>query len=131
MFIKNGFITFLNHPILGIGLSNSGLITSLVINEATYLHCNYVELLACTGLIGFLFYYIIYIINLAKSIKIRNDSKMTEFVSIIIIVMLIADISCVTYYEIKTAMYLILIFILLDKKNWKEDCNEEQKRKIV
>lgn len=50
--IKEGVQTFLEHPILGVGFNNARYYSEY----ATYTHCFYVELLACTGIIGTLIF---------------------------------------------------------------------------
>ena len=46
MFIKSGLEEFFKSPLVGIGLNNSKIITYRLFREETYLHCNYIELLA-------------------------------------------------------------------------------------
>ena len=118
LYIKEGLKTFSEYPITGIGLNNASIITNRVSGKETYLHCNYVELLACTGIIGFALYYFIYCNNAIKCIKQGRNNKLMSFALILMIVMLALEVGSVTYYEIKTAMYFILIFILVDKQNW-------------
>lgn len=43
-----GFQTFLDHPIIGVGLNNFRFYNEY----ATYAHCFYAELFACTGIVG-------------------------------------------------------------------------------
>ena len=112
-YIEEGLKTFLNHPITGIGLNNSGYITKEISGQEAYLHCNYVELLACVGIVGFLLYYCIYLMILKKALK-----SSIKLPIIMIIILLIIEIGAVTYYEIKTTMHFILILILLEKQNW-------------
>ena len=59
--IRIGFETFLEHPLLGIGIGNSYVITLEELSISTYLHNNYIELLCCGGIIGFLCYYSLHI----------------------------------------------------------------------
>lgn len=119
-FIRGGMEAFFESPLLGIGLNNSYIITHELFGEKTYLHCNYVELLACTGIIGFsLFYYIYYyvIINCIRNKNVKNSN----LVGIIFIINLFLDIGNVSYYEIKTFVYLLLgmIFVGTIKKEKK------------
>ena len=56
-----GIAQFFKTPLVGIGIGGSGSITEIAIGRRTYLHNNYVELLACGGILGTLLYYIPYI----------------------------------------------------------------------
>lgn len=121
LYIKEGLKTFLDYPLTGIGLNNSGTITEEVVGKSTYLHCNYVELLACVGLVGFVLYYMIYVLIIAGYFSNKEKYKYKNSLPIILIlVMLITEIGSVSYYEIKTSMYLVLMFVLLEKTNWLE-----------
>ncbi len=116
LYIEEGLKTFSRHPLTGIGLNNSGLITQEVTGKETYLHCNYVELLACLGLFGFALYYAIYVRIMAKSIKkMAKDSDMA-LPLMLILVMFVVEIGCVTYYEIKTGMLMTLMLIIIEKQ---------------
>ena len=118
-FIEEGFNTFLDYPILGIGLNNSGIITRDIVGREVYLHCNYVELLACLGIVGFALYYAIYALIIIKTIQLNNNKSEKNYLPIVIaIVLLTVEIGCVTYYEIKTSMYFILMSVLISKRNW-------------
>lgn len=127
-FIQSGMETFLNHPLTGIGLNNSGKITKEIIGEETYLHCNYVEILACLGIIGFIIYYSIYIYIFLNALR-KKERRNTAIVITMIIVFVVIEIGCVTYYEIKTAMYLTMMYVLIEKNNWLEADNQRKKNR--
>ena len=61
-----GIETFVKSPLGGIGLGNSGVITETYFGWKTYLHNNYVEMLACVGLIGATLYYAMFLVPLTK-----------------------------------------------------------------
>lgn len=130
MFIKSGLEEFFKSPLVGIGLNNSKIITYELFREETYLHCNYIELLACTGIIGFcLFYYIYYYVlyNCIKNITLKN----ADIVILIFIINLFLDIGNVSYYEIKTFLYLLLgiVFVGNIKREIKKDEFKEKNKK--
>ncbi len=50
--ILEGFRTFFDHPVFGVGFNNARYYSVF----ATYTHCFYVELLACTGIVGTLIF---------------------------------------------------------------------------
>ena len=105
-----GFQQFLKTPILGVGIGNS----PLVIGADTYLHANYVELLACGGLIGFLVYYAPYIYLIIRSVKLRRyDHDEHDLCFVLLILVLITDLGQVSYYSKETYFYLMLFFLHL------------------
>ena len=127
MYILYGFKTFLQNPILGIGLNNSGYVTSMVTGTYTYLHCNYVELLACTGVVGFLLYYLMYIVTIFKTLK-KDTNQYSKLILLIFVIMLILDIGVVSYCEIRTSLYLVLGFVLCDKLEMNRFGDEDENK---
>lgn len=57
--IKEGFKVFLAQPITGVGLHQTTAYTGIRL----FTHCEYTELLATTGIVGFAFFYGIYIVS--------------------------------------------------------------------
>ena len=118
-FMEKGLDTFLDYPVTGIGLNNSGIITDKIIGQKVYLHCNYVEILACLGIVGFLLYYAIYYMVIVKTIQSNKKTDEKNYLPLVMaIVLLVVEIGCVTYYEIKTSMYFILMIVLLYRQKW-------------
>ena len=124
-YIKAGLNQFLETPVLGIGINNSQYITLKVSSFATYLHNNYIELLACTGVIGFCLYYILFVYLIIKLLKlIKTENKMATISLIVLIIMLILDYGMVSYYSKSTYIYILFVMLiamdkekLYDKKN--------------
>ena len=88
--IETGWRLFKSNPILGIGIGNAHYYASGLISKNTYLHNNYVELLASGGIIGTYLYYRIHIkliINLRKSYKIIDDSCMLCIVMLLMLLL--------------------------------------------
>ena len=99
-FIRTGFDIFLKYPILGIGINNSAnYLRSIHYANPTYFHNNYIEILASTGIFGFIFYYFFYfkiLINLTKRYKIHRDF-FSLFCMITILLELVLEIALVSY----------------------------------
>lgn len=97
MLISIGIDTFFNNPIFGVGI---GTFSNL--NDwGYYAHNNYIELLATSGLIGFIGYYSIYMytsIKLFISRKYKKDTFLLLVTSLLIL-MLVQDFTMVTYYR--------------------------------
>ena len=107
-YIDLGYEQFLKTPLWGIGVGNS----PLIIGADTYLHANYIELLACGGIIGFLVYYAPYIYLIKKSIELRRiEQNESDLCFVLIILVLVTDIGQVTYYSKETYFYLMMFFL--------------------
>lgn len=114
--IELGFNLFKSHPILGIGIDNPRLHTFDVVGETYYLHNNYIELLAASGMFGFILYYWIYIKLLCSYIKMRNFSDPEYCICFFLLVItLILDYGMVSYYSKSTFIFLLL-FVEYEKK---------------
>lgn len=97
--IEEGMQQFYKTPILGIGIGATSSLTMQFLGRATYLHNNYVELLASGGLIGTALYYIA-LIKIAKN-NLSNciQSFPNQCSLIIIIIMIINDMAAVQYFS--------------------------------
>ena len=110
-FTQAGLKQFVETPLFGIGIANSGLITQqVIIGFDTYLHNNYVELLACVGIIGTaLFYSAVFTSLLSVLKKGKTNSAKAVLVAILIIVWLIIQVGYVSYAEKTTYIYTVLM----------------------
>ena len=108
-YVRLGWEIFVSHPILGIGISNASIYTMQYYGNAHYLHNNYVEILACTGIVGFLLHYWLYFYLLWVYIKnFRYHEKVFNICFILLVLKLIMDIGAVSYYNKPTYFYLML-----------------------
>ena len=124
-YIKAGIDQFLKKPMLGVGVANSIYITMEAEGYATYLHNNFVELLATTGIIGFCLYYSIYAYIIIWSMKLlKKKNKYINITLVIILVNLILDYGVVSYYAKSTYLYFLLGLITIEKMR-KEVINEK------
>ena len=106
--IEIGWKYFLEHPFTGCGIGNSFYITLKGVGRNTYLHNNFIELLASVGIIGFTIYYSIYIYilsNLYKIYKKTNEQKI-GIILILIFIRMIMDYGMVSYYDKMTSIDL-------------------------
>ena len=114
-YILAGLKQFTKTPILGIGIANSNFITTMVEGKDTYLHNNFVELLACGGLVGFAIYYYIILWPLVKLWKGRKKGDpCTIAVIILLLILLMMDYGSVSYYSKNTYFYFMIYFLQVD-----------------
>ena len=104
--IEFGINKFMENPIIGYGAESSRFLLETIYGN-TYLHNNYVEILVNYGLLGFLFYYITFLIILYKAwngAKRKNPESI--IVTVLFIMILISDYGTVSYYD--KLIYIIL-----------------------
>ena len=111
-YINAGINQFKLHPIDGIGISSSGAILLESFGRDTYFHNNFVELLACGGLIGFFIYYNIYLYILNVIYRFNGVKEKYKFLCVIIIfILLFMDYASVSYYSKGRYFYFVILFL--------------------
>ncbi len=111
-FIKMGLETFLDKPFTGIGAGNTGYITVKYSGGYTYLHNNYVELLASVGLFGTILYYLAYFFPIKKLFKRSLGLDSFAILALTLIVTtLVLQIGVVDYFEKTTYLYFLLFLL--------------------
>ena len=109
--IHQGWNDFLDSPFFGNGIGSCGKFTG-----GTYYHNNYVQLLAETGIVGFIFYYgmVLWLIIRIWKYKFEYDGALFL---VFILIMLIGDTNNTTYYHKMTyLLYGMCILFLQSKK---------------
>ena len=130
--VEIGMEQFWKNPFLGIGIGSSGDLVLREYGMNTYLHNNYIELLACGGIVGFLIYYSMYGYLVYNLIKYRKyDQKRADFCILLIIVLLITDYGYVSYSVKVQYFYLMMFFVQVEilKRN-KKTRSADQPEKI-
>lgn len=114
MLIKEALKVWENNPILGVGINNFSSVRN--VPNSWYSHCNYVEILADLGVLGFAVYYFVPFM-LLKS-KYETDYGTGRLLKVIIIILLLFDFAMVSYQE----LYSLVFFWLYEKTSegmWK------------
>ena len=115
-YVKLGMNLFKEHPLLGIGIDNSRIYTAAYYSKDHYLHNNFVELLACGGIVGFFLYYVIHIHFLRNIFRMKRCfDKESAFCIIMIICMLVMDYGLVSYTSKSTYFLLLIMYLELAK----------------
>lgn len=110
-----GLEQFRTTPIVGIGIGNSAELLESVGQRRTYLHDNFVELLACGGIVGFIIYYSIYIRLIFGLWKYRCQDFLTTNLCLIFLVLLfVMDYGMVSYFDKQQYIYFMCFFLQLD-----------------
>lgn len=133
LMISLGIEQFIKTPFLGIGIGNSGpIILAGTRYSNSYLHNNFVELLACGGMIGFFIYYSMYIYifyTFLKKWKYRTDETILCFVLCFCILFL--DYGQVSYYSKTTYFYLMVFFLEVYKMEKRKKHLKYYVKKVV
>ena len=115
--IKESWHVFLNHPIFGVGLDNNRYHTV----SGLYAHNSYLEILACTGILGAIIFYPLYfkmlgfLVKYTKKFKILMRNTVVMFTCVLIVVYLFIGYGQIHMYNqnLMFIMYFILALIRL------------------
>ena len=108
-----GWDLFYQSPITGVGVNNPSVYTFFLYGkENYYLHNNYIELLAGTGVIGLLAYYSMYIYIAYNLIRYR-DFHSNEYVMVLILFLsqIVMDMGMVSYESKSTYFYMMMFYL--------------------
>lgn len=95
--IREAISVWFSHPVLGVGLNNFSVYQDIG-GAGYYAHCNYVELLADLGLIGFILYYSLPTVIFSRLLRKKGNSLASLFLAIIATILLL-DIAMVSYND--------------------------------
>ena len=111
-YVQLGIDIFKEHPLSGIGIGCAHIVNNMRLGYDTYLHNNYVELLADGGIFALLIYYYPHFYAIKKSVRLRKtNSRECMLIILLIIICLVNDIGVVSYYAKETYFILMVIFI--------------------
>ena len=99
---------FKEHPIAGYGIHAFRLYSLRHGGPYLYAHCNYTELLADLGILGFVFYYGAYLSIVIVALKNQKKKKLSIFILSFMLMNLISDYSSVTYFR----HYYLIVFVV-------------------
>ena len=117
-YIRIGLEQFFETPFFGIGIDNARLLLLQHFGYTTYLHNNYVELLAGGGIVGTSIFYSIYVYILYK-LKTNWVNYTFEKVAVLLLIIaqLTMDFGLVSYYSKETYFYIIIFFLFIKCNN--------------
>lgn len=117
-FLKIGLEQFFETPFFGIGIDNARLLLLQHVGFITYLHNNYVELLASGGIVGTSIFYSIYIYVIYKlklNWSLYSEGKIA--ILLLILLQLAMDFGSVSYYSKDTYFYIMMFFLFIKYNN--------------
>lgn len=113
---------FYENPLIGIGTNGFRAFLRLIGYNGTisYSHCNYTELLATLGIIGFGLYYVMYVKILRKVFENYNSSNIDKILSIsFIVVQTIFEYGFVSFYLFEFQVLVAIIYLNTQYSNIK------------
>lgn len=112
MMTQIGWEQFLKTPVQGVGMGGAHHVVFARIGHDSYLHNNFIELLAGGGVIGFLLYYAMYFHLFVQFWKYRKYKNEEYIVCLVIMLLLfVMDYGVVSYYTKLRYVYLLLFFL--------------------
>lgn len=117
-YIKIGLEQFFETPFFGIGIDNARLLLLQHFGYTTYLHNNYLELLASGGIVGTSIFYSIYI-HIIYKLKINWSLYSGGKIAILLLILLqlAMDFGAVSYYSKNTYFYIMMFFLFIKYNN--------------
>ena len=113
---------FLQSPVVGYGMNGFAIqMGAINYHLQAYSHCNFTELLACYGLVGFLIYYSLTARFLSQvSLRDKDGRSFCAFVLAITAAFLIKDYGSVSYYSVDTYYLYALILGMMSLHNCRQ-----------
>ncbi len=128
-YMQIGWAYFLKYPLFGVGIGSSGTLLSSLVGRNTYLHNNFIELLCCGGITGFLIYYSMFWYCGRNFFRHRNTEPSVKLGLVMVILFLAMDMARVTYYSKTTIFYVMVFFLHI--KNLNKVVAENENKKII
>lgn len=128
---------FKERPIIGIGTNGFRAYLEQIKYRGTiaYSHCNYTELLATLGIIGFILYYSLYFYILKDSLYKYNSNNLAIILCLsFIVVQTIFEYGFVSFYMLEFQLLIVLMLMnsqMSEKKNEKYIKNKDYLKKRV
>lgn len=121
-FIEIGLEQFLKTPIQGIGIGNS----LFIIGRDTYLHNNYIEILACSGILGIVTFYSSYLCCFKRLMSgMKKYNEITALCVAFFVLQLLMDFMQVSYFAKDTYFYLMIFFLQVKSLNRESNHRKE------
>lgn len=113
---KTAIELFMHHPVMGIGFDGFREYMAMIkYSHVAYSHCNYTEILANGGILGFLLYYGSTSMLLFRYVEkwiFGNLTQIGVFGMVILMMFLILEYGCVTYYSLEYCFPLLIVFCM-------------------
>ena len=132
MLVDIGWDLFHQSPLIGVGIHNPSVYTYSIFGiENYYLHNNYIELLAGTGIIGVVTYYSMYVYLVYNMLR-YHDLHSNEYVMVFILLMsqLVMDMGLVSYESKSTYFYMMLFYMEVQILRAKREALDEYTNNI-
>lgn len=108
-----GWDLFKSHPILGIGIYNASLYISQFFGHP-HLHNNFIELLACGGIVGFIIHYSFYFYLFVSFFKLRKQRTNEYDICIVLLVIrFIMGYGYIQFFDTSTYFYLMIFYLFV------------------
>ena len=132
-YIELGWQQFLKTPIFGNGIGCAGYALYEKYGYITYLHNNFIEILASGGIVGFILFYTPYFVSLVVLInrifKKQDNDPIAMIAFVLLIMRLIGHMGIVVYYsKIEYLLFVLWISVSNIKVNKNEESRLQNKK---
>ena len=127
-FIDNGVKWIKESPIIGYGLESYRYMNGKETGLNTYSHNNFIEIMINWGIVGFVYYYSIYLIVLKKMLKKVKSNLLGVSIFSLLVVNLILHYGMVAYYDLYTNLILCMAcaFVSLNAEKKEESLDDKK-----
>ncbi len=110
--IIDGWNIFKDRLMIGYGANNYAIVSGY----GVYSHNNFIEILVDFGLVGFILYYLVYVIAIKSLISSKSDAS--KALLSIFLARLVMEVALVTYYD--KLHWILMAFFLINTKALKQ-----------
>ena len=122
-YIEIGMRQFWQNPFIGVGIGNTRTLLAGAMGRDTYLHNNYVELLASVGIFGTIVFYYLLGKPVVTLIRHTKDQRENVFLALVMLLLdLIFQYGQVRYYHKEMYLFVLLAYIVVKNINNEKRC---------
>ena len=124
-YINLGTELFLSHPLFGVGIGNSNYYALQLYDKNHYFHNNFIELLSCGGIVGFIIFYSIFIWMIYNMIKYRQyKDELYDICLVLLVIHFFMGLGLVQYFS--KNFYFVLLILWIETKHLKQTAKQNQ-----
>ena len=110
-FVQNGKIWFKESPLIGYGVNNYRVLDKEATGFGFYAHNTYIEIAVDFGVVGLVWYYLVYVILVLRLLKTAKNNPLHSFLLASLVASLISHLGTVSYYGIYQNLLLFMCFV--------------------
>ena len=121
-FIENGIEWFKESPLVGYGINNYKVLNQAETGRFTYAHNNYIEIAVGLGVVGLIWYYIVFVYLIVRLVKHVKKSPLSAFLFSTLLTSLVGQYGTVNYYGFFQNFLILLCFYAIEQSEKERTC---------